>query len=673
MDTDKHLIEQFGPEAKEPIVLDALKNLSNVHALPPDELFIKWEQFSYQRHEQHTTLNSENVEAFKEFLQVQIEKKAAQTSQTTNLGSNKKKVRNVKNLGSSPSVFGFSLPNTPSLKKRKLNANHLLSSANGGGSKLAFETGDLTTDINNSETEMMYTPSMDSKFGTSTMPSTADSALNTPSNNCVSGKVLDSLNPENIEIAEGMEFDTEEKISVLPYYEPKKYRFRTMRQNLVESADYLDDQIESFVPIVQEHYQLSKDDFGDPTIQSQSEIYAVGRIVPDSPTTEGFLNPESLALETSRISGIGRRISLNLTEVNDFSLFCGQIVALKGKNVSGDYFLVTEILSLPYPNSPVSTTEDIQKLYNGKTDRTSKIIVTSGPYTPATSFDLTYLAEFVDKVNTSIKPHAIVMFGPFIDVTNPLIASGNLPNFPNVKVQPKTLDEVFSKVIAPILSQINSKIQVVLIPSTRDALTKHAAYPQDSFNRNILQLPKNFKCFANPATFQINESFFGCSNVDVFKDMKEVTKGGTITLRNRFDRISEHVLNQRRFYPVFPGGIKKKLISSSDSKDKKIYEHLSGADLEVAYLGLTEFVSSFTPDVMIIPSELQQFARVIQNVIVINPGVFVKATGVRGSYAQLSILPANIDDGKLTKVESPDGEVYLHNVWKRARVDLITI
>lgn len=106
-------------------------------------------------------------------------------------------------------------------------------------------------------------------------------------------------------------------------------------------------------------------------------------------------------------------------------------------------------------------------------------------------------------------------------------------------------------------------------------------------------------------------------------------------------------------------------------REKLAYEHISGTDLDVSYLGLTEFVGGFSPDIMIIPSELQYFARVVQNVIVINPGRFMRATGNRGSYAQITVTCPDLEDGNLTLVEGEE-PVYLHNVWKRARVDLIT-
>lgn len=654
MSTKSEIVVHFGPEADQPEIVSELEKLTKLHALSIEDLYIRWEQFSYQKNDISTNLSAGNLDKFKEFLQYQMEKKAAKISTASALSSTSKRPKVIRGLNSSPSLFGFNLSKTANLKKRKTNEGS-------------------TSDDKGFVLPLNFSANPDAGLGSS--PNTTASELITASSSPSkdekeSGEILDSLNQENVGIAQGLGTDFDNQLKIAPFYDPEKYHFRTMRQNLLDVADVLDEQIEMFKTIVQDHYGLSTSDFGDPTIQSQSEVYSVGRIVPELSAPEEFLNIESLALETSRMGGVGRRIRLDLTNINEVSFFCGQIVALKGKNANSEYFTVSEVLPLPYPDSPVSTSEELHETNMLMNGAPSKIIITSGPYIADDSFSLSYLENFVGRINGEIKPHVLIMFGPFIDMSHPMVANGTIPDFPNLKVQPKTLDEIFIKVIAPVLKKIESQIQVILIPSTRDALSKHAAYPQDSLNRKEIHLPKNFKCFTNPATFQLNEVFFGCSNVDIFKDLKEITKGGSISMRNRFDRISEHLLRQRRFYPVFPGGMKKKLLS--EVQGEKIYEQASGADLEVPYLGLTEFVGNFAPDVIVIPSELQRFARVVQNVVMINPGRFVKPMGRKGTYAQISIKSPNLEDNSLTKVEG-ESTVFLHNVWKRARVDLATI
>lgn len=678
---DQEIVIKFGNEANNTEIISGLKNLAKLYAISIEDLYIKWEQFSMQKVNDVNGVSVRNLDLFKQFLQSEMEKRAntsvnnlsSNSNNNSNQSSTIKRPKNIRALNTGSSLFGFSTPKTPTLnKKRKLGVNDDVSTTSDTSIKLEFHPDELK-------------PATNSNGGNSSMniksESNRDSSLPrkaySPSE---IGKIIDSLNPENLEISKGYtilendKIDADVKIQLCS--DPSEFKFRTMRQNLVESSDVLDEQIELFTKTIKKHYNITDGDFGDPSIQSQANIYAVGRIVPDSPQADGFLNPESLSLETSRMNGIGRRIRLNLQNIDEISLFCGQIIALKGKNANGDYFLVDELLDIPYPDSPLSTSEELIEYGESMSNSSTKVIVTSGPYMPDNSFDLTYLSNFVYRINNDIKPHVLIMSGPFIDVTNPMVLNGTIPNLNNIKVQPRTLNELFTKLITPILKKINPLIEVILIPSTRDAISNHASYPQASFDRKSLQLPRNFKCFTNPSTFQVNEAFIGCSNVDIFKDMKEITKGGKTSMRNRFDRISEHILQQRRYYPQFPGAIKKITLQNPNSKDpkgrdSKIYKHISGADLEVDYLGLTEFVGNISPDIIIIPSEMHPFARVVKNVVFINPSKFIKPKGSNGTYIQMSLECPNVYDGRLTEVTG-DEKLYLHNIWKRSRIDVIT-
>ncbi|CDO92570.1 unnamed protein product [Kluyveromyces dobzhanskii CBS 2104] len=648
MSIENELISKFGASVDKPEVISTLEHCMKIYDLSVDEIYIKWEQFSYHNRDKYAanSLTDQVLHDFKEYIQQQMERRAnaSITSTQSTISSLKKPKMLIPNTNS-PSIFGLGIPNTPTLKKRRLEARSPLEQ-----SKLSPLVGDNTSISNTSPLAATPNSGTPANLKNATEPD----------------KCLVTLNVDNVNKAEGIDFDNESKVIISPFYDAKKYKFRTMRQSLLDAADVLDEQIDIFTEVIQKHHNLKASDIGDPTFQQQSEVYTVGRIVADSVSAEGSLNVDSLAIETSRSTGIGRRIRLNFEKVQDLSVFPGQIIGLRGKNANGEYFVVEEILKVPYLNFPVSDAETLQNSQITLNDQAMKVVVTAGPYTAANNLDFSNLADFVERINSSIKPHVLVMFGPFLDITHPLISTGNIPEFPSLKQQPKTLDEIFIKVITPILRRINPKIQVIVLPSTKEVSSKHAAYPQDSLDRKYLGLPKNFKCFTNPSTFQLNEIFFGCSNNDIYKDLKEVTKGGNVFQRNRFDRVSEHILEQRRYYPVFPGGIRTRKIE--DKNGKPIFEHISGADLDLPYLGLTEFVGGIIPDVILIPSELTHFARVVQNVIMINPGSFIRPNGGRGTYVEMSIEAPDMENEKMTKVE----DVYLHNLWKRSRIDVLT-
>lgn len=84
----------------------------------------------------------------------------------------------------------------------------------------------------------------------------------------------------------------------------------------------------------------------------------VGRITLDSESSSGpvKLNEASLSLESSRVMGSGARVPLRFDSqvkirggakgAGGIGLFPGAIVALRGKNGGGGWFLANEILTV---------------------------------------------------------------------------------------------------------------------------------------------------------------------------------------------------------------------------------------------------------------------------------------------------------------------------------------
>ncbi|ODV58468.1 DNA-directed DNA polymerase alpha subunit POL12, partial [Ascoidea rubescens DSM 1968] len=638
----EQIIKKFGKLADNDDIVKLCQSIIQLFNFDVEQLFINWES-EFHKSTANIPLNSVNLGKLQDYIIKKIEKNS----------ENKKKLLNN------------------SVKKSMIRSN-LNINLNRNRNK------------NKSQTSNQFFNS--SQKLEQSIDSTSTSAY-------TSGKIIQSLN-SHILPSSGFDhksFNPEvdlNPIKITANFNQKKYNFRSMRIKLLESADYLDEQIDIFTRLILNHYNFSKDQFGNPTISSQDEIITVGRIVSDSPISDfdTILNSNSLSLETSRISGIGNRISLNLSNLNSYSFFPGQIVAFKGKNISGQSFIVNEVVELPLLGAPVSSKDELDEYTINLKSNKLKIVVISGPYTTNNNLSFENLRNIVDRINNQIKPHLVILFGPFIDITHSKIYDGSISNDnsnnPKIafKQKPRTLDEVFKFIITPILKEINNKIQVVLIPSLKDATSNHPSYPQTNFDRKFLNLPKNFKCFPNPSSFQINEINVGVSNNDVYKDFKDVCKGD-LSKENRFDRISNHLLEQRKYYPLFPGGLKtKKTIKNqpiereNDIKSlpaAENSEHISGSDLDLPYMGLSEF-SEVIPDIIIIPSELNSFARVVKNVIFVNPGSLMKNNHT-GNYAVLSIDPPDPDSGGVTKIEDDgdDDELYIHNVWKRTRVDII--
>lgn len=128
------------------------------------------------------------------------------------------------------------------------------------------------------------------------------------------------------------------------------------------------------------------------------------------------------------------------------------------------------------------------------------------------------------------------------------------------------------------------------------------AYPEERMF--VLDVPrtgggprnKRVHLAPNPAWLRVNEVTIGVSSTDSLFDLscEEVsagTQGG-----NRLARLSSHLLRQQSFYPLFPpppGG--------------------SAAQLDMRHA--QRWAMPTTPDVMLVPSRLAQFARDVQVII----------------------------------------------------------
>ena len=115
-----------------------------------------------------------------------------------------------------------------------------------------------------------------------------------------------------------------------------------------------------------------------------------------------------------------------------------------------------------------------------------------------------------------------------------------------------------------------------------------------------LDLPKNVRCLTNPAVFGLGETTIGVSTNDILRGisleecMKYVHILTNVDDRNPvntglYDRLPNYILQQRHFYPLFPARVE--------------------ARVAIQESGLGEFVGG-TPDILILPSELQYFAKV---------------------------------------------------------------
>lgn len=398
----------------------------------------------------------------------------------------------------------------------------------------------------------------------------------------------------------------------------KKLSYKPLAMKSSEASEILDDRIDEFAALVQKHLHLDDSAFGSAASQSTSEIIAVGRIASDS--LEGRLNVSSLVLESSRRMGGGLRVPLQVSSLSGYQFFPGQIVALRGINASGESFTVSEVLEVPLLKSaaspPSGLEAHIQRLRGGPDAMDSdsdpaplSILLGAGPYTADDNLDFEPLHALCSQAADTYAD-ALVLTGPFIDIDHPLIASGDfdLPEQATAEPDTVTMSTVFKYLISPALNQLvssNPHITIILVPSVKDAVSKHVSWPQEPFPRRELGLPKSAKIIGNPMTLSLNEISVGISSLDVFTELRrEEVTGGKPKDAQLLGRLAKYLIEQRNFFPLFPPSDRQNLPKTGTKEEKP-----AGAMLDVSYLKLGELVN-VRPDLIIIPSSLPPFAKV---------------------------------------------------------------
>jgi DNA polymerase alpha subunit B len=398
----------------------------------------------------------------------------------------------------------------------------------------------------------------------------------------------------------------------------KKLSYKPMAMKSSEASEYLDDRIDEFTLLIQEHHKLEDSAFGSAASQAINEVVAVGRVASDS--SDGKLNTASLVLESSRRMGAGLRVPLKLDAVPGYQLFPGQIVALRGINVSGDSFAVSEILDAPLlpvaASTPAGLDAHIQRLRGGpdvmdddSTPLPLTVLLASGPYTSDSNLDFEPLHALCEHASDTYAD-ALILSGPFLDIDHPMIASGDvdLPDDAVIDPDATTMTTVFKYLISPIfkrLYQANPNITILLVPSVRDATSSHVSWPQEPLSRKDLGLPKSVRNIGNPMTISLNEIVMGISSQDIFTELKnEELIGGKLQESSLLARLPKYMIEQRHFFPLYPPVDRSKLPRTGTEDGIA-----TGAVLDLGYVKLGEMLN-VRPDMLVVPSALPPFAKV---------------------------------------------------------------
>ncbi|CAG9834964.1 unnamed protein product [Diabrotica balteata] len=331
-------------------------------------------------------------------------------------------------------------------------------------------------------------------------------------------------------------------------------------------------------------------------INQMGEMVTYGRIVSDS---DGRINSQSILLEGTDETNLCYTTRLNLSKLSSYSLFPGQVIAAKGNNVKNLAFVAEKIYTdahLDLPEPPL--------VQNG----TMQIVIAAGPFTFKENLSYEPLNELI-KYITEHEPHMVVLTGPFLEKTHDSVLNGSLT---------QTFDSFFAEVIDVLMSSIQHKdTQVVVVSSSKD-VHHHPIYPTPPYK--IREKYSKLLFVPDPAVIDVDglviaattvDVLFHMSNYELHFDKESVIKSG------RMERMISHLLNQKQIYPLCP----------------------AHKELNVDQILLQQFGTlSVKPHILILPSNLKNFVKEVNDCLVINPERLTKGLEA-GTFARVEIEP----------------------------------
>ncbi|KAJ1410604.1 DNA-polymerase alpha/epsilon, subunit B [Sesbania bispinosa] len=362
----------------------------------------------------------------------------------------------------------------------------------------------------------------------------------------------------------------------------------------------------------------------DPTIASQRNIFSIGMICCDG---EGRLNEKSVMLQSSVEHSGGECVRLDLGHLSHFSVFPGQVVGIGGHNPSGHCLVASKLVD----SIPISVADkDLNPAKKQAIDKENQptdllceqrelsMIIAAGPFTTTDNLLFEPLVELLAYAKRR-PPQLLVLLGPFIDSEHPDIKKG---------ITERSFDELFRfevlRKLEDYVECMGSAARVLLVPSIRDA-NHDFVFPQPALDISLPDLKSQIVSLTNPGIFEANEVKIGCCTVDILKQVsgEEISRTAADGKpSDRLSRLANHILNQQSFYPLYPPAESVPLDFS-----------LAPEALQL----------SLVPDVLILPSDIKYFVKVLNSesegispmkCIAVNPGRLAKGEG-GGTFVEL--------------------------------------
>jgi len=142
-------------------------------------------------------------------------------------------------------------------------------------------------------------------------------------------------------------------------------------------------------------------------------------------------------------------------------------------------------------------------------------MVGAGPFTFRNSLGYQGLIDLLALAKKD-KPQVLILLGPFVDMNNAEINTGDLYVSQGTGKAYVTYEELFKDIISTVQRELkDQKTKVVLVPSYKD-INHCQPLPQVPFSEGI---SANFIVAPNPCELVINDVTFAIINTDIVKDM----------------------------------------------------------------------------------------------------------------------------------------------------------
>jgi len=382
------------------------------------------------------------------------------------------------------------------------------------------------------------------------------------------------------------------------------------------------------------------------TDRSADEVTVVGRVCCES---EGKLNAQSVFLEGSRARSNACRTRLDLSECAEYALFPGQTVGVCGVNSMGHSLMARRIIPGLLPPPPTKPAPAAP----------ASFLVATGPFT--CSDELSYAPlDALLAAATQRGVDAVLLLGPFVDESHEQLAELHV-----------TFDELFQQVLdklnAFIVEQLDAHDRaphLVLVPALRD-VHHRPVFPQPPFAGALLDdAARPYVHFApNPASVVVGGFRIGCSSLDslMLLTQQEIARSAPPkegeARPDRLSRLAAHVLKQRLYMPLCPPA------------------EVSGAPLPVdAVANFERGTVGPRPDVLLLPSDLAPFAKVVEGgVVALNAGRLTRKQA-GGSYAYVAVHKAAEDEAAAAAdSDDPLAPAPARGVAARTYVEVVRI